>query len=99
MTVPPPVPDLLTVSEKLFSVNVAVTFLAAVMLTVQEVPLKVSQPDQAVKSESADAAAVRVTWVPELNDAEQVAPQLIPAGDEVTVPVPVPVLLTLNANV
>lgn len=34
--------------------------------------------------------AVKVTLVPELNDAEQVVPQLIPAGELVTVPVAAP---------
>ena len=63
VTVPPPVPDLLTVKERLFSVNVAVTVFAAVTATVQEVPVALSQPDQEVKSESAPGAADNVTDV------------------------------------
>jgi hypothetical protein len=37
-----------------------------------------------------EKAAVKVTTVPGVKLAEQLGPQLIPAGDEVTVSVPVP---------
>ena len=53
-------------------------------------------PDQLVKTEPEVAVAVRVTGVPALYKAEQVAPQSIPAGEDVTVPVPVPVLLMVR---
>jgi hypothetical protein len=38
--------------------------------------------------------AVRVTWVPWSNRAEQVVPQSIPVGEEVTVPEPAPERVT-----
>ncbi len=53
-------------------------------------------PDQPVKVEPAVGFAVSVTAVPCANWALQVAPQLIPAGELVTVPAPVPALLTVR---
>jgi hypothetical protein len=52
-----------------------------------------------VNVEPAVAVAVSVTIVPEANDAEQVAPQSIPAGELVTEPEPVPALLTVSVCV
>src|SRR6266702_3468005 len=72
------------------SVKVAVTLGACVMLTVQEpVPLHPS-PLQPANVEPLAATAASVTLVPELNGALHVLPQVIPAGLEVTVPLPVP---------
>src|SRR5437870_3071369 len=71
------------------------------MVTVQVVPEAVSQPLQLVKIEPKDGVAVRVATVPLLYAAAQVAPQLIPAGLEVTVPLPMPkglALLTVRAK-
>ena len=76
--------------------NVAVTFCAAPMVTVQ-LPVPVHAPLQPVNVEPVAGAAVRVTLVPELKLALHVAPQLMPAGDEVTVPLPVPALPTVRA--
>ncbi len=68
------------------------------MGTVQPpVPLQ-PPPDHPPNVEPADAAAVSVTAEPELKLAAHVAPQLIPAGDEVTVPVPAPPGLTVSVN-
>src|SRR4029077_9545358 len=53
---------------------------------------------QPVKLEPDARAAVSVT-LPFGMFAAQVAPQLMPAGDEVTVPVPPPALLTVSADV
>jgi hypothetical protein len=79
-------------------VNVAVTLRADVMETVQvEVPLHA--PDQPENVEPVAAVAVRVTLVPDAKEAEQVAPQLIPAGLDVTVPDPVPAFVTVSVYV
>ena len=51
-------------------------------------------PDQLEKVLPAEAVAVRTTDVPLLNVAEQDVPQLMPEGEELTVPVPEPVLET-----
>src|SRR6266581_1537236 len=48
--------------------------------------------------EPAAGVAVRVTAVPMVNEAEQVAPHEMPEGALVTVPLPVPVLVTLRAK-
>jgi len=77
--------------------KVAVTALAALMVT-EHVPVPVQAPDQLAKVEPVPAAAVNVTTVPLEKLALQVAPQLIPAGLLVTVPVPVPAFVTVNAK-
>ena len=52
-----------------------------------QVPVPVqAEPLQPVKTNPAAAAGVRVTAVPLLNELEQVAPQAMPAGFEVTDP-------------
>ena len=56
----------------------------------------VQAPDQPAKVEPAAGVAVRVTGVPLLKLDEQTAPQLIPAGLLVTVPLPVPALVTVS---
>ena len=73
----------------------AVTVAAAVIGTVQvPVPGHPVTPLQPVKVEPGAAVAVRVTEVLKL--AEQVKPQLIPAGALVTVPLPVPAGTTVR---
>ncbi len=69
---------------------------AAFMVTepvLQPVPL------QPAKVEPEAAVAVRVTAVPLLKLTEQVLPQLMPAGELVTVPLPVPDLATERLKV
>ena len=78
------------------SVNVAVTLCAALIVTVQGAVPEHPPPVQPVKRESPFGVAVRVTTVPLVKLALQVLPQLIPAGLEVTVPVPVPLLVTVS---
>ncbi len=65
------------------------------MLTVQE-PVPEQAPEKPAKVEPVAAEAVRVTTVPETKLAEQVAPQLIPAGLLDTEPLPSPVRVTLS---
>jgi hypothetical protein len=70
--------------------------LAASIVTTQlAVPLQ-PLPLQPVKVLEASALALRVTTVPAVKEALQVAPQVIPAGALVTVPPPVPLLVTLS---
>src|SRR5438552_4662390 len=96
VTVPLPVPAGVTVRVKVCTVKVAVTVVAAETVTTH-VPVP-EHPLQPVKVEPAAGVAVSVTAVPLEKLAEQVAPQLIPAGELVTVPLPVPALLTVSAK-
>jgi hypothetical protein len=74
-------------------VNVAVTDRAALMVTLQaEVPLHA--PLQPVNDEPMAGTADSVTSVPEPKLALQVDPQLMPAGEDVTVPAPLPDFVT-----
>jgi hypothetical protein len=67
-----------------------VTDFAAFITTVQDIPDVESHPVQPVNTVRDPGVAVRVTVVPSTNDAEHDDPQLIPAGLEVTVPLPMP---------
>jgi hypothetical protein len=89
VTVPVPPPALVTASWGR-SVKLAVTVRAALRVTVHE---GADPQPSACQPENADvgsASALSVTEAPRSNCAEQVAPQAIPAGVEVTVPVPLP---------
>src|SRR6266704_3302625 len=99
VTVPVPVPFLVTVSGKLCSVKVAVTVVAAVMVTTHGPVPEHPPPLQPVKVEPVAGLAVSVTAVPLVKLAEQVAPQVIPAGELVTVPLPVPAGVTVRVKV
>ena len=76
------------------SVKLAVTDLAAVMLTVQVSVPEHPPPLQPTKLESPDGDAVSVTLVPFGKADEQVDPHVMPTGLLVIVPLPAPVLLT-----
>src|SRR5215831_846912 len=79
-------------------VKVAVTDVAPITVTTHD-PVPVQPPPlQPVKVDPAAGAAVRVTMVPEVNETEQVVPQLMLAGELVMVPLPVPPLLTVSAK-
>lgn len=95
VTVPAPVPALATVSVRATR-KVAVTLRAVLMLTVQ-VPVPVQAPLQPPNNEPPPGAALSVTFAVCANDALQVAPQLMPDGAEVTVPVPAPAFVTVSA--
>ena len=73
--------------------NVAVTDLSLSMVSWHG-PVPVHAPDHPAKEEPGEATAVRVTGAPDGKEWEQVAPQLIAAGELVTVPEPVPALVT-----
>src|SRR5213593_908644 len=99
VTVPAPAPVLLTVSVKVCTAKVAVTVVAALRVT-EQVPVPEQPPPlQPVKVEPAAGAAVKVTAVPLANAVEHVAPQEIPAGLLVIVPVPAPLGLTVSVKV
>jgi hypothetical protein len=94
VTVPPPVPCLVTVSVALVVVNVAVQVVTWVTVTVPSGqsagPLHPSNRDPVA------GAAVSLTVAPATYDCEQSLPQLMPAGLLVTVPAPVPCLVTVS---
>src|SRR5438445_771771 len=98
VTAPLPVPALLTVSVKV-GVKVAVTVVAAEMVTVQVPVPEQPPPVQPAKVEPAAGAAVSVTVVPLAKLAAQVALQSMPAGELVTVPLPVPAGATVRVKV
>jgi hypothetical protein len=69
---------------------VAVTVVSAFIVTTQlEVPLH-TPPLQPVNVEPLAGAAANVTELPMVKGAEQVAPQAMPDGVLVTLPLPVP---------
>jgi hypothetical protein len=95
VTVPLPLPAAITVRIYVFRVKVAVTVVSAVKGTVQvPVPGHPVTPVQPVKLEPTVAIAVNVTDVLKL--AAHVVPQLMPAGELVTVPPPVPAGVTVR---
>jgi hypothetical protein len=98
VTVPLPVPAFATVSVNCCSVNVAATDTAASIVTMH-VPVPVQPPPlHPLNTESDAGAAVNVTIVCALYVAVQLAPHEIPAGLDVTVPLPVPAFATVSMN-
>src|SRR5262245_6557711 len=97
-TVPVPLPDFVTVSAKAGKLSVAVTDVAALIVTLQ-VPVPAQPPPfQPVKSEPAAGVAVSVTVVPFVNPKAHVVPHVMPAGALATVPDPEPLLLTVSVK-
>src|SRR5262249_60549175 len=95
--VQPRPPSLFTVRTKVGTVKLAVTVWPALMVTTQD-PVPAQAPLQPVKMEPVGAVALRVTPTLELNEVEQVEPQLMPVGALVTVPVPVPAVFTVRGK-
>ena len=96
VTKPVPVPAFVTLRCTGRSVNVAVTARAWSTVTVQVGDALVQAPLQPMKLEPAAATAVSVTVAPFVKSASQVAPQSMPAGPLVTVPLPVPAFVTVR---
>jgi hypothetical protein len=108
VTVPAPDPDLETVSVlkrpgemvkvgtivMTFDLNLAVQLLLEPIVTTPSE--QSASPDQPSNDESTPGVAVSVTTVPVMNMVLQVEPQLMPEGEEVTVPAPVPDLETVS---
>jgi hypothetical protein len=78
--------------------KVAITLAAAFIVTWHVPVPEQPAPDQPAKPEPVAAVAVKVTCVPFVKSCEQVEPQLIPAGELVTVPDPLPALETLRVE-
>jgi len=98
VTVPLPVPDLVTVSAKDDCTKVAVTVVAALSVTTQVLVPVQPPPLQPLNVEPVCGDAVRVTTVPIVNEVVHVVPQLMPAGELVTVPTPAPAFETVRAR-
>ena len=88
-TDPLPAPDFPTDSAYSTGSNVAMTDCAALIVTTHR-PTPEHAPDQPANDDPASGVAVNVTCVPDAKSAEHVEPQSIPAGDELTDPLPPP---------
>src|SRR5947199_7725114 len=97
--VAPAVGVMMEAAGGVMSVNVAVTVVAALRVTVQAPVPEQPPPLQPPKVEPAAGAAVSVTAVPLVKLAAQVAPQVIPPGELLTVPFPVPAGVTVRVKV
>jgi hypothetical protein len=96
LIVPFPLPDDRTVKVK-GALNVAVTSTAELPIVRLQVPVPEHAPVHPAKTAPPVGVAVNTTLDPALKFAEQVAPQLIPAGALVTDPVPTTLTFTGNA--
>ena len=96
---PVPAPLLFTVRVNVMALKVAVTVVAALIVTVHVLAVPVHPPPlHPANVDPAAVPAVSTTDVPLAKGSEQSAPQLIPVGALVTVPVPVPAFVTARAN-
>ena len=77
--------------------NVAVAVVVPLIVNVQVELVPVQAPLHPVNADPGAGVAVNVTGVPSGYNAVQVIPQLIPAGDDVAVPVPFPVVVAVKA--
>jgi hypothetical protein len=99
VTLPLPSPARTTVTTTGAGANAALTAVAVVIVSVQVPVPEQPPPDQPLNTEPAAAVAVSVTLVPGVNVAEHVAPQLMPAGELATVPLPVRLTLRVTGPV
>jgi hypothetical protein len=102
VTVPWPAPAVVTFSGAAATAKVAVTDRAWSTVTVHgPVPVHPApvKPVKPLNVDPAAGVAVSVTVVPSAKSKEHVVPQLIPAGELVTVPWPAPAFVTLSAAV
>ena len=95
VTVPSPVPVLVTISE-LLRANAAFTVVSLVTVSMQA-PVPTHEPLQPTNVDVPAAAAVKASVEPWSTVSVQVPGQLMPAGVEVTAPVPLPARLTVTA--
>jgi len=80
-----------------WTLKVAVQLFPAFIVT--EASLQSASPVHPAKTDPEAAVTVRATTMPLLKLAEQVLPQLMPAGELDTAPVPVPAFATASENV
>jgi len=97
VTLPLPRPARTTVSVTGAGAKAALTVVAVVSISTQVPVPEHSPPDQPVKTEPAAGVAVSVTLVPDAKVVEHVLPQLIPAGELLTEPLPVRVTVSATA--
>jgi hypothetical protein len=98
VTVPVPVPALANVSVYVTGFRLKVAVQLTLLVTVR-LPLEhAASPDQPAKVEPLAATAERATAVPLVTVVEQLVPQLMPAGELVTVPLPPPARLTVTVK-
>lgn len=99
VTLPFPSPARTTVTATGAGANAALTVVAVAIVKVHAPVPEHPPPDQPENTEPAAGVAVSVTLVPAVNVAEQVTPQLMPAGALLTVPLPVRVTLSVTGAV
>ncbi len=101
VTVPEPSPFFVTVRVPTLGVVVnCATTVWLVLIIVTQVPVPLHPPPlQPTKVDPLAVAALKVTDVPLGKPPLQSFPQVIPAGELVTVPVPVPVFETVRVAV
>jgi len=97
VTLPVPFPAFATVSANCTTFQVAVTPLAWLIVTWQ-LPVPVQAPLQPAKVDPVAGVAVSVTTVALSNGALHAVPQLMPAGVELTAPLPRPAAVIVSAN-
>jgi hypothetical protein len=99
VSVPVPPPETVAVSANVVDdPNVAVIVVALVGATVHVPVPEQPPPDQPPKTEPAAGVAVRTIEPPDGKVAEQVVPQLMPAGALVTLPLPSPARTTVTVT-